>query len=158
MIETTTQRIFSLGDMFHTWQRDHSDAKAESKRDRTFPFSLQQLEALFKEAVTIKVMTEKMQRQWIESVTSGALEPNLAVDIEFHQAFQLWYTTFSPLRDLVAYLAEGGFTLRHSEKLLNHIKLSEEVLAITEEPVTAVAPIRPSPPGGRFVDVSRYDD
>lgn len=158
MIETTTQRIFSLGDMFNAWQRDHSDAKAESKRDRTFPFSLQQLEALFKEAVTIKVLTEKMQRQWIESVTSGVLEPDLAVDIEFHRAFQLWYTQFSPLRRLIAYLADGGFVLRHSEKLLSHLRWSEEVLAITKEPVTAVAPIRALQPGGRFVDVSRYDD
>lgn len=144
--------------MFNAWQRDHSDAKAESKRDRTFPFSLQQLEALFKEAVTIKVLTEKMQRQWIESVTSGVLEPDLAVDIEFHRAFQLWYSQFSPLRRLIAYLADGGFVLRHSEKLLNHLRWSEEVLAITKEPVTAVAPIRPWQPGGRFVDVSRYDD
>jgi len=158
MIETTTQRIFSLGDMFNAWQRDHSDARERATGDLTFSFSVQQLETLLKDAILIKVALEKMQRQWIESVTSGAVTPDLNVDIEFHRTFKLWFNTMRSFRDLIISMAADGITLRHSEKLLNHLKWSEEVLAITKEPVTAVAPIRGTTSNGRFVDVSQYDD
>ncbi len=157
MLETTNNQIYSIRQMVDAWKRDHADAKAESQGTRTFKFSLQELEALLKDAVLVKIAVEKMHRQWIESVTSGAAEPDLNVDIQFHRTLKLWFTSLCSFRELIGKLAEDGIKLRHSDKLLNHLKWAEEVLAITKEPVTAVAPIRPST-GSRFVDVSRYDD
>lgn len=148
ILTTTTKRMLSYQEMVRSWQRDHSDAKEAD----AFTVLMQKYDfsGLLCEGMLLWKSITELHQGFLDSVSSGEIEPNLPFEEEIWDLYQAWLQHTQKLESVLLCFKERGIDIEHAAEFSECLSDAQEQLSNISRPDVAIVsfagfPAQPCP-------------
>ena len=136
MLSTTERRMFSYQELVDTWQKDRANAKAVDRLSRL----LQRIDfaGLLREGMLLWETITELHQGFLDSVTSGEIEPNLGLEQKIWHLYKDWLSLTVQLKAVLQEFDELDVKVEHADAFLRCLDDALEQLSGIEEPQVAI--------------------